>query len=189
MKGAQRSACITGLFVSGNIALRSLQRDGDCGLDWWWPRYKSSFFFRTLFCLLLQQVAAFARARTGCSLTSAGSRRSFVFGLNGCIIWDTSSGVKPPEEAWEASAWGLGGWVWGTFKNCTTHVLRLISYLISRTYFVLMHLFWFIFSFQNKVFTQADFHSFFLVCREGDFLFVSVLVCIAAIGGLACWED
>lgn len=51
-----------------------------------------------------------ARACTRCSLTSAGGRRSFVFGLIGCIIWDTSSGVKPSEEAWEAGAfeWGMG---------------------------------------------------------------------------------
>lgn len=48
------------------------------------------------------------------SPTGIGSRRSFAFALIGCIIWDTSSGVKPSEEekeeAWEACALG-GGWV------------------------------------------------------------------------------
>lgn len=65
-----------------------------------------------------------ARARAGCSLTSAGGRRSFVFGLIGCIIWDTSSGVKPPEEAWEASAfgWGLGV---GYFKKLHYSCLKV----------------------------------------------------------------
>lgn len=49
---------------------------------------------------------------THCSLTRIGSRRSFAFALIGCIIWDTSSRVKPSEEereeTWEACALGWG---------------------------------------------------------------------------------
>lgn len=214
------TACIIGPFVSWRIGLRTLQREligGHLSIR----SYQSSLFSSagTFLCLLLPLTydrptitsGRLARACTRCSLTSAGSRRSFVFGLIGCIIWDTSSGVKPSEEAWEASAlgwgWGMGA---GHFEktalllssaDTSSHpksfnVLRKISCLISCTYFVLMRLFRLIFSFRKNLFTQINFHSFlstmFVVChgpREGDFLFVSLLVCGAANSGLTCCED
>lgn len=132
MKEAQQTARIAGLFVSRRIVLRTLQRDlmgGHLSI----PSYQSSLFSSagTFLCLLLPLTydrptitsGGLARACTRCSLSSAGSRRSFVFGLIGCIIWDTSSGVKPCEEAWEASAlgWGMGAGHFSCLKYTQVH--------------------------------------------------------------------
>lgn len=95
------------------------------------------------------------------SPTGIGSRRSFAFALIGCIIWDTSSGVKPSEEekeeAWEACALG-GGWVSITpiklncpwFEYIYTFVLKTIILFIQEV--------------QRDLSSQGDFFLYIYTC-------------------------
>lgn len=69
------------------------------------PSNAESFFIGTFY------VGAVWKEQHGGS-----SRESFAFALIGCVIWDSGSGVKLPEEEKEEDeeeAWEAGAPVWG----------------------------------------------------------------------------
>lgn len=76
------------------------------------------------------------------SPTGIGGRRSFAFALIGCIIWDTSSGVKPSEEekeeAREACALG-GGWVSITSTKLNCPCLNIYIYTFTPKTIILLN--------------------------------------------------
>lgn len=90
-----------------------------------------------------------------------GSRRSFAFALIGCIIWDTSSGVKPSEEekeeAWEACALG-GGWVSITSIKLNCPWFKYIYTFTPKTIILFNQ------EVRRDLSSQGDFFFFFYTC-------------------------